>query len=350
MSASRLTEIIAEDAAYACGQIDFSGLNSKTILITGAAGLLGLHFLACIQHLVVQKKSRVKVQASIYSEPDNIARFFLKGDHVEITRGDLSDEEYCRTLGTADYIIHLAGYAQPKRFMSDALRTLRINTICTLSLLQKLNPSGKFLFASSAEIYSGLTSFPFREDQVGTTGPLHPRACYIEGKKTGETACHIYFKNGVDAKSVRMGLIFGPGTRKGDIRVLNSLIEKGLNGSVSLLDEGRAMRACLYVSDAVQMIWRILLFGREPIYNVGGRDIISIQELANKIGSKLNIPVTLPKNPQSIPGAPDSVILDISRFEKEFGQLKLMSFESALERTIEWQRHLYSGQESPIAF
>jgi len=98
------------------------------------------------------------------------------------------------------------------------------------------------------------------------------------------------------------------------------------------------------------MIWRILLFGREPIYNVGGRDIISIQELANKIGSKLNIPVTLPKNPQSIPGAPDSVILDISRFEKEFGQLKLMSFESALERTIEWQRHLYSGQESPIAF
>ncbi|MCX5850118.1 MAG: NAD(P)-dependent oxidoreductase [Deltaproteobacteria bacterium] len=341
MSASRPSEIIAKDASYACGQIDFSGLNSKTILITGATGLLGLHFLACIKHLVVQKKLRIKVQANIHSEPDTIARYFLKGNHIEIIRGDLSDEEYCHKLLPADYILHLAGYAQPNRFMSDALRTLRINTVGTISLLQKLKPGGKFLFASSADVYTGLTSFPFREDQVGTTGPGHPRACYIEGKKTGETACHIYFRNGVDAKSARLGLIFGPGTRKGDTRVLNSLIEKGLKGSVALLDEGRARRTFLYVSDAVQMMWRVLLFGHESIYNVGGKDIVSILELAKMIGSNLNIPVALPENPQSIPGAPDSVILDVSRFEKEFGPLKLMSFGSALERTIEWQRHLY---------
>ena len=66
------------------------------------------------------------------------------------------------------------------------------------------------------------------ESDIGTTTPLHPRASYIEGKRGGETICNAYRSQGVRAVSARLALAYGPGTRKGDKRAMNSFIEKAL--------------------------------------------------------------------------------------------------------------------------
>jgi hypothetical protein len=61
-----------------------------------------------------------------------------------------------------------------------------------MALLQRLAPGGHFQFLSSAEVYTGLWGGSCSESAVGTTAPSHSRAGYIEGKRTGETACHAY--------------------------------------------------------------------------------------------------------------------------------------------------------------
>ena len=50
--------------------------------------------------------------------------------------------------------------------------------------------TGKFLFMSTSELYSGNDNFNIDESQIGTTTPSHSRACYIESKRCGDvTSC-----------------------------------------------------------------------------------------------------------------------------------------------------------------
>jgi nucleoside-diphosphate-sugar epimerase len=127
------------------------------------------------------------------------------------------------------------------------------------------------------------------------------------------------------------------------MRVLNSFIEKGLTGKIEMMDQGKAGRTYCYVSDAVEIMWNILLFGKQPIYNVGGFSNITIADLAKKIGKLLDAEVIMPKNDKKMTGAPDNVRLDMSRVIKEFNKRKnnFISLNEGLKKTVEWQKELY---------
>ena len=108
-----------------------------------------------------------------------------------------------------------------------------------------------------------------------------------------------------------------------------------------MLDEGRAKRTYCYVSDAIEIMWNILLFGKEPIYNVGGVSRTTVADLALLIGKYMSVPVIFPTHSENMVGAPDDVYLDISKVANEFHKTEYVSFKEGLERTIEWQKALY---------
>ncbi len=336
---TRQLEILEEDVTRICKVLKLEELRGKTLLLTGASGLLGVYFLACLRHLNKHLNYSISVYAVVYSQPESFFKTLADFEKVSILIGDISNHEFLESLPSADYIIHAAGYGQPGRFTSDPVRTLELNILSTLALLRKLKKNGKFLFTSSAEVYTGLESPPFKETEIGTTNTTHPRSCYIEGKRAGEAICQAFRSKGVDAKSARISLTYGPGTRSGDTRVLPMLIEKALNGSIDLLDGGEAKRSFLYVADAVEMMWKILLNGREPIYNVGGDDEVSILELAEKIGKILKAPVQTSKT-LGLSGAPVVVRLDMSHLERDLGKSSARSLDKGLVRTIEWHQEL----------
>ena len=207
-------------------------------------------------------------------------------------KGDLSQIDFLSSLPPAEVIIHAATYGQPGMFAAFPDTTLKLNTLSTFCLLDKLRSGNKFLFLSSSEVYDGLESSPFHEEQIGITNTTHPRACYIEGKRCGEAICNAYRTKGIDAKAVRLCHAYGPGTRSDDRRAMSSFIGMALREKkITLLDAGLARRSYCYISDAGAMIWRILLGGREVIYNVGGEYRTTIAELAQKIGNILNVEV-----------------------------------------------------------
>jgi nucleoside-diphosphate-sugar epimerase len=146
----------------------------------------------------------------------------------------------------------------------------------------------------------------------------------------------------VGASSARLSLAYGPGTKPGDRRVLNAFIERGLTqGKITLQDMGNAKRTYCYVSDAVEILWHILLRGTRPIYNVAGNSRTTIAELARKIGAKLGVPVEFPADSKELGGAPEDVCLDMSLAEADFQKAKYISLDEGLGRTIEWQKLLY---------
>jgi len=337
---SELSKLIFDDAEKIVERIEADEMSGKTVMITGASGLIGHYLIACLKHWSLGKK-KIKVIAVLHSEPAVYFKEFLDYAEAKIVRGDITDHGFLTSLPDADYIIHAAGYGQPGRFMEDQVKTLKINTFSTFLLFTKLNPGGKFLFVSTSEVYSGLPKPPYKESEIGTTNTTHPRSCFIEAKRCGEAICNAYRSAGVEAKSVRLSLAYGPGTKIGDKRVLNNFIAKGIEGKIGLLDQGLANRTYCYVADAVEIMWRILLDGKEPIYNVGGHSKITIGDLARKIGGYMNVPVAFPETSENaMAGAPDDVSLDMSKAEEEFDKTEFVPLDEGLKRTIEWQKIL----------
>lgn len=283
---------------------------SKKILITGAYGLVG----------------------------SAICRT-LEKDYPEIEFTKVKCDEYVGDYEYFDYIIHGAGYGQPQMFGKNKIKTIEINTTYTSQLFHRLKKDGKFLFISSSEVYSGAKA-PHTEEMIGTTTPQHPRACYIEGKRCGEAICMAYKEQGYDVKIARLALAYGPGTKKGDTRVLNQFIEQALTKKkIEMLDDGKSERTYLYVEDAARMILDILFKGKDVVYNVGGFSHVSIYELATLISNIIE-DVDVVKGPKALEGAPSEVGLNMKKTVSEFGGI-FTDIETGLKATIEYQKKLY---------
>lgn len=334
-------DVIANDAAGICERVKLDALREKTILVTGASGLLGTYFLATLAHLK-ENGMRLNAIAQVRSEPAPHTVEIIRRGGFQLARVDVVDHAECSSLPAADIIIHSAGYAQPSVFMANPAATFLLNAAATATLLQKLKPGGSFLYLSSSEVYSGLKKMALTENDIGTTTPLHPRACYIEGKRGGETICNAFRSQGVCTVSARLALAYGPGTRKDDKRAMNSFIEKALcQGRIELMDAGKAIRTYCYVSDAVELMWNAVLYGTQPVYNIGGHSTVTIGELATQVGNITGVPVSFPTIQTEVAGAPEEVRLDLSRAETEFNKHNYVSLEDGLRATIDWQRGLY---------
>lgn len=335
---TRLAQIILDDAKKSITRVPLSELKNKTILITGASGIIGSYFLAGLQNL-----PDIKVFAVCQSEPEKYWKEITNTFNCKILRGDLTFDTFTNELPEADIIIHAAGYGQPGKFMTDPLKTIKLNTSLTLKLLEKLKSGGKFLFISSSEVYSGLTKSPFKETGIGATNTDHPRSCYIEAKRCGEAIVFSARSKGVNAKSARLSLAYGPGTKKGDKRVLNSFIGRGFTEKkIDMMDGGTALRTYCYVTDAVEIMWKILLDGKDNIYNVGGKSKTTIADLAKLVGKIIRVPVNIPRSDKkALAGAPDDVSLNLDKIKNEFSKKNFISLKNGVEKTIAWQKELY---------
>jgi UDP-glucuronate decarboxylase len=342
----KLAEIIMNNSSSIMNNVDLREMEDKTVLLTGASGLLGIHFLACLKHASLAMTLPVKVIVVVNREPLRYVRELLDYEGTRIVQGDLADIDFCKSLPEADYIIHTASYGQPIRLMENPIQTLKLNSTATLALFEKLLPGGKFLFVSTSELYMGLTTPPFKETDIGTTNTNHPRSSYIEAKRCGEAVVNAYRAKGVDAKTGRLGLAYGPGTRSDDKRAISSFIQKAFNGELSLLDQGKATRAYCYVSDVVEIMWNILLRGTEPVYNVGGISRMTIAEIAQTIGRLMHVPVKFPAVSEVVNGAPDEVWLDMTKARTEFGKTNYVPVEEGLKQAIEWYKALYEEESS----
>ncbi len=333
------TKILTADAEQVANSLNFKELSNKNIMITGANGLIGINFLISLIE-IAKKVSGIKIYIIIRSKPTAFLLPFLNDNNITVFNGDLTDEQFMKSLPNADIIIHAAGSGVPAVFLKNKLSSLKINTITTFELFEKLNLNGKFLFISSSDLYNGLNTGSFSENQIGTTNTNHPRACYIEGKRTGETICSIYREEGVKAYSVRLALTYGPGISFNDSRVLPTFIRKALNNKIELLDAGESFRSFCYVSDAIEMMWFILLNGKQNLYNIGGEDKIKIKDLANLIGKKLDVPVYLPTIKKTISGAPKYVDINIDKILLESKKKNFVKLKTGLDNTINWLKQL----------
>lgn len=338
-----MNKIIEKDLLNVLDKINLDKLKNKTILITGSNGLIGTYLTGLIYVANRERSLNARVIGISKSSPNKTLSEFSSNPNFKFYTMNLIEK--IEIEENPDFIIHAACYAQPKKFLENGIETIKLNTEITEKLLKSLKKSGSFLFLSSSEIYGqpDPKNIPTPETYNGNCSPLADRALYMESKRLGETICKIYKEDfGLDVKISRASSVFGPGISIHDPRVLGNFINKALTKRhIDLMDRGEQKRTWCYVADCTLMLYNILLHGKDFVYNVGGKELVSIKQIADMVGGLTDSKVSVPKKEHKkefTKGAPTRVQVDITKITKEFNLGGFTTFKQGLINTIEWNK------------
>lgn len=267
--------------------LPWEALNGKTVLVTGASGMIPSYVVRTLLALNDRNGADVRVIGLVRNERK--ARMLLS-DVVNRKDFTFLAQDVTAPIsidGPLDIVVHGASPARPALHSSNPVSTIRANVEGTLNLLDLCAESGQghFVLMSSAEVYGQREDDGslVAEDEYGSVDILNPRASYTEGKRAAETISVSYHAQyGVPVTIARFGHIFGPGMLLDDGRVQADFTADVINGrDITLNSDGSARRTYTYVADAVTGMLYAMLLGEAPAYNVADRDgFISIRDLA----------------------------------------------------------------------
>ncbi|MBO5430426.1 NAD-dependent epimerase/dehydratase family protein, partial [Methanocorpusculum sp.] len=266
-------------------------LQSKTVLITGASGLIGSYLVYSLIGLNELKHTNMKVLALVRNREKAEKQFgelLNRNDLILIDKDVTEPISYPEKI---NYIIHTASKTGPKAMMEDPVGTITANACGTLSLLEYARKHNSvFLYLSSREIYGNTSPdiHCIRETDYGTLNPTLVRSCYPESKRLSETLCSAYsHQYGVVTKIARLAHTYGPDWSLGSGRVWGDFLLNEIRGeNIILKSDGISELSFMYVADAVSALFFILLNSSEQVYNVSdSTGVVLVRELAKLVSN-----------------------------------------------------------------
>ena len=310
------------------------------ILVTGASGIIGNYLL----NFIGKKYPKAILFGSIYKnipEPKPGINFI---PYSEIIKGNQK----------FDQIWHLATYGQPLKFMKNWRDVIDLNTNNIFDLCNLLTKNGKFLYASSSEIYGSSNN---SETEAPASFTCTPRSTYIDSKRLGESIIYSILPK-ESYRIFRICLAYSPYFKFNDNRVLYELILKGIsNNVIKLIDQGDAIRQYIYIEDACKMMVEIsnkkyeelILDNAPPIFNISNSfEPITIYELAKLIGENLNVPVKKGERNSNIFSAPKIVKVHPERFLKIFPNYNFINISDGIKKVCDESIKNFSNSRNRI--
>ena len=297
------------DLIYVANLPIYDKLRDKSIMITGACGLIGSFLVDALMMHNELSNDNITVIAYDFKEEFIESRFptYLNNPNFKYVCQDVNlPLDYSEPV---DYIMHLASNAHPALFKTDPVGTIKANIIGLINLLEfaKDKNVSRVLYTSTGEVYGekdGVSEF--NENDLGFVNPTLYRSCYPNSKRCAETLCVSFSEQyGVSTVIARPSHVYGPSFTKNDSRVYAEFIRNILNDEdITLKSAGNQVRSYTYVADAVSALIYILLMGEDSnAYNIANpNSILSIREMAEiiaDIGNKkvlFDIPADTPTN------------------------------------------------------
>lgn len=278
---------------------DIAGkLRGKTLIVTGATGLVGSAIVRCLDSLGIGIRLVLPVRNA-----EKARAMFARSDGMEIDElGDGGLTGWFERLERpADYVIHCASPTNGKYMTEHPTETFMLpidSTRAILDYARRRHEEGEsrvqgIVYVSSIEYYGRiLDDDPADESRQGYVERQSPRSSYALGKQGAEYLCYCYATEyGVPAKSARLTQTFGAGIPKTDNRVFAQFARSVIEGSdIVLHTEGRSAKPYCYITDTVSAILYILLKGEAgESYNVATPGTyVSIRELAEAFRDEVN--------------------------------------------------------------
>lgn len=290
-----MNPIIEEDIQYMLSAdfVDFTRFRGKTVLVTGAYGMLASYMIYPLIRLNENDPDFRCTILALGRSRDKMKKRFAEADgkpYFKMICTDVCDVRQIQ--GDVDFIIHAASPTNPRMYLKNPVAVMKPNVTGTLNLLDvaREKHSEGFLFISSGEVYGLLKKDVILESDKGFLDCTAPRSCYAESKRAGEELCTGYLEDyQVHARIVRPSHTYGPTMNlKTDGRVFADFVNDAVQGrNISVKSDGAATRAFIYLADAALGFFKVLLDGTDgEAYNVTNNDAIcSMKELAGLVAS-----------------------------------------------------------------
>jgi dTDP-glucose 4,6-dehydratase len=309
----------------------------RQIFVTGGAGFIGSAFIK----LMLEKLPECGItnfDALTYAgNLDNLAG--LDERRYQFVRGDIADREAVRAAlpGGTEAIVNFAAESHVDRSIASADEFLRTNVMGTQVLLDAARERGvrRFVQVSTDEV---MGSLPEDETAFFTeASPYEPNSPYAASKAAAEhfvRAAHHTF--GLDTVITRCGNNYGP--RQFPEKLIPLFIANALRDeALPVYGDGRNVRDWIYVDDHCRAILLALEHGRAgAVYNIGARNERPNLNVIESLLRALGKPASLIRYVKDRPGHDRRYAIDPTKAETELGWRPRETWESGLQKTIEW--------------
>lgn len=289
------SETYRDDLYHAfCGTVNIRELYRKSILITGATGLIGSFAADLLLYANRMDGAEMEIYVLVRDGQRGKERF---ASNLEEEKLHFVVQDVVKPLELdvpVDYIIHAAGDGFPSAFRTHPVETMTPALLGTYQLLQyaKEHMVKKFLYVSSGEVYGRRTGKEraFSETDCGFFNSMEVRSCYPLAKCCAEALCVSFWEQyHVPVVAVRPSHTYGACASVHDNRATVQFLQNALAGkNIILHSDGRQMRSYTYVADCVSGLFTVLLNGGNGeaynLANTGSK--VTVAEFADILSGK----------------------------------------------------------------
>jgi len=334
-----------------------------TVLVTGAAGFIGLH--TC-QRLLARGEQVLGIDSlNDYYDPT------LKRDRLALLEGspgfrfqqlDVANRSGLEALFSQhqiDRIVHLAAQAGVRYSITHPHAYGEANLTGFLNVLECARQAKvrHLVYASSSSVYGGNEKMPFSEaDAVD-----HPVSLYAATKKANEVMAHTYSHlYRVPTTGLRFFTVYGPWGRP-DMAYF-SFTKAILEGKpIQVFNEGRMKRDFTYIDDIVDGVVATLDRPAEPdtsfdglkphpgrsrapyrVFNIGNQDPVQLGEFIATIEAALGRDAIKQMLPMQ-PGDVVATYADVSALKAWTGVSPKTSLREGIGKFAAWYRGYYGA-------
>lgn len=331
--------------------LDF--FRGKKVLITGHTGFKG----SWLSKILIN--AGAEVTGYSLEAPTNPSLFVLcsLAEQMKSFNGDIRDLEHLKSVFAEtrpEIVFHLAAQPIVRDSYKNPVYTYETNVMGTVNICEcvRLNPCVKsFLNVTTDKVYhNNEWEWGYRENE-----PLDGFDPYSNSKSCSELVTHSYINSffgdmDVAVSTARAGNVIGGGDFAND-RIVPDCIRAAVSGKQIIVRNPHSTRPYQHVLEPLAAYLMIAQRQYEDkayagFYNVGPdeNDCVTTGRLADVFCAKWGEGITWVNQYDGGPHEANFLKLDCSKLKNTFGWRPRWSFETAIEKTVEWAKAYASGE------
>ena len=331
------------------------------VLVTGAAGFIGMHTAA---RLLAHGDQVIGVDNlnNYYDVSLKIARRdrLVSNHHFSFHQIDIADHESLDVLVAAekpDRVIHLAAQAGVRYSLTNPHAYVEANLQGFVNVLEccRHHEVEHLVYASSSSVYGGNNAMPFSEHH----NVDHPVSLYAATKKANELMAHTYSHlYGLPTTGLRFFTVYGPWGRP-DMALFLFANAIMAGRPIDVFNHGEMVRDFTFIDDIVEGVVRVLDKAAAPnpaydaahpdpatsdapyrVFNIGNGDPTPLMDYIRALEAALGLKAKMNMMPMQ-PGDVPATAADTAELGKWVGFQPYTPVHTGVQKFVEWYLSYY---------